>query len=85
MQGLDLYNNQIGDTGMISLADALRKGALPKCTVLFLGGNQIGDVGMSALATVIGSGALPKCTTLMLSGNPGDSAPVEKAMEERKK
>jgi hypothetical protein len=83
MQGLDLYNNQIGDTGMISLADALRKGALPKCTVLFLGGNQIGDVGMSALATAIGSGALDKIKSIYLSETPGSSTPVDNALRER--
>ena len=62
MQGLDLYNNQIGDTGMISLADALRKGALPQLQELYLGGNSIGDVGLSALADVVSRGALAQCT-----------------------
>ena len=33
MQLLNLYDNQIGDTGMISLADALGKGALDKLKV----------------------------------------------------
>ena len=34
MQYLSLAGNKIGDAGMISLADALGKGALPKCTVI---------------------------------------------------
>jgi Ran GTPase-activating protein (RanGAP) involved in mRNA processing and transport len=36
MQHLDLYDNQIGDTGMISLADALGKGALASLRELHL-------------------------------------------------
>jgi hypothetical protein len=47
--------------------------------------NQIGNAGLTALAKAVESGALPKCTILMLDGNPGDSAPVTKAMKERKK
>ena len=62
MQGLDLYNNQIGDTGMISLADALRKGALPQLETLSLSRNVIGDIGISALASACASGALDHLT-----------------------
>ena len=36
MQFLNLDGNQIGDTGMISLADALGKGALPQLETLYI-------------------------------------------------
>ena len=63
LQRLYLGNNQIGNDGMRSLADALAKGALPQLQKLFLSNNQIGDEGMAALADAIkpvsagGSGA----------------------------
>ena len=45
MQLLNLYDNQIGDTGMISLADALGKGALASGARIFLGGNSVTETG----------------------------------------
>ena len=39
MQVLQLQYNQIGDAGMSALADALGKGALPKCTTIAMDGN----------------------------------------------
>ena len=52
--------------------------------VLGLGENKIGDPGMIKLSESIGKGALPKCTSIYLFGNPGDEAPVQKALRERK-
>ena len=63
-QLLFLNNNNIGDDGMRSLADAFAKGALPQLQKLILSRNQIGDEGMAALADAIkpvsagGSGAM---------------------------
>ena len=79
MQLLNLEGNQIGDTGMISLADALGKGALAALETLDLRLNAIGDAGMSALAKAItpgpnGKGALPQLGKLFLGSNKiGDS------------
>ena len=36
---LDLNDNQIGDDGVAALASALRGGALPSCTAVYLYGN----------------------------------------------
>ena len=73
MQVLELGSNQIGDTGMISLADALGKGALPNLKQLVLGnvlgGNNIGDEGMKALAEAVSKGALAALETLGLGDN----------------
>ena len=85
MQVLALGGNQIGDTGMIPLADALGKGALPQLKELNLYKNQIGDVGMQALAGAVSKGALASLENIELAGNPGNAAPVDKALRERKK
>ena len=74
MQVLNLHGNQIGDTSMISLADALGKGALAQLNGLFLSDNQISDAGLSALAKAItpgpsGKGALPQLKKLYLHYN----------------
>jgi hypothetical protein len=47
--------------------------------------NQIGDAGLTALAKAVESGALDKIESIFLSGNPGNSAPVDNALKERKK
>ena len=52
-QDLRLGNNKIGDAGMISLADALGKGALPSLKQLFLHGNQISDDGFATLMPLL--------------------------------
>ena len=52
---------------------------------LSLIGNKIGDAGLTALAKAVESGALASLETIWLHENPGDSAPVHKALEERKK
>ena len=53
--------------------------------VLELGGNQIGDAGLTALAKAVESGALDNIASIYLSRNPGNSAPVDNALKERKK
>ena len=58
MQELYLNNNKIGDPGIIALADALGKGALPALQELSLSYNQIGDTGMAAFAGAVSKGAL---------------------------
>ena len=63
-QELSLVANRIGDTGMISLAYALGKGALAQCTYIDLGANQIGDAGLSALGGALSSGTLASLKTL---------------------
>ena len=52
---------------------------------LYLNNNQIGNPGMIKLSEALGKGALPKCTFIDLRGNLGSSAPVDKALRERKK
>ena len=85
MQVLHLFNNKIGDVGLQAFADALGKGALASLEVLFLENNQIRDAGLSALAEAVGKGALDNITSIYLSRNPGNSAPVDNALKERKK
>ena len=74
LKELSLFRNQIGDTSMISFADALGKGALAALETLELRINAIGDAGMSALAKAItpgpnGKGALPQLKELNLYYN----------------
>ena len=52
---------------------------------LRLSDNKIGDAGLTALAKAVESGALASLERVVLDGNPGDSAPVDKALRERKK
>ena len=64
---LQLSNNEIGDSGVKALADAVSSGALASLEKLSLFQNAIGDEGMSALAKAItpdkdGMGALDKLT-----------------------
>ena len=49
MQLLNLNGNQIGDTGMISFADALGKGALAPGAQIFLQGNNATETGKQAM------------------------------------
>ena len=85
MQKLSLYNNKISDAGLTALAKAVESGALASLAVLDLQANQIGDAGVSALADAVGKGALDKIQSIYLQGNPGNSAPVDNALRERKK
>ena len=49
MQYLALGKNQIGDTGMISLADALGKGALAPGAKVYLNNNSATETGKQAM------------------------------------
>ena len=53
--------------------------------VLHLFNNKIGDVGLQAFADALGKGALENITSINSSRNPGNSAPVDNALKERKK
>ena len=69
-----------GDTEIKALAVVL-----PLCrqlTQLQVHINSFGDAGMIALAGA--SGALDKIPSILLYGNPGNSAPVDKALRERR-
>ena len=74
-QVLYLNGNQIGDTSMISLAEALGKGALASLETLSLQLNRIGNDGLTAFAKAIkptsdnASGALPQLKKLQLYTN----------------
>ena len=68
-QLLNLADNNIGDDGMRSLADAFAKGALKNVLSVDLARNQIGDAGCTALAEACASGALENCQSLLLGGN----------------
>ena len=66
---------------MISLSEALGKGALASLKGLSLQRNQIGDIGMSALASACANGALPKCTTITVFDNSA-SAEAQQAVKD---
>ena len=69
-QELYLNRNQIGDKGMISLSDALGKGALASLKTLVLDENKIGDDGLKALAEACrAKGALASLRELALERN----------------
>ena len=82
---LDLKGNKISDEGMKAFSSALSSGALGSLQTLGLYGNRIGDVGMQSFASAVASGALPNVQNVYLTGNPGNGAPVEKALAERRK
>jgi len=68
-EGLWLIQNYIGDEGVMALADACTRGAIPNLRELYLGQNNIGNAGISALAQACVSGALTRLTELHLSNN----------------
>ena len=49
MQELYLHYNQIGDAGLSALADALGKGALPKCTYIDVDENPASEEALQAV------------------------------------
>jgi Ran GTPase-activating protein (RanGAP) involved in mRNA processing and transport len=53
VQKLDLYDNQIGNNGAISLAGMIRLSSCSGITSLFLSKNRISATGTSALATAL--------------------------------
>jgi Leucine-rich repeat (LRR) protein len=69
LQLLSLSDNQIGDSGMQTLAAACGSGAMVNLIELDLKYNQIGDAGMAALSTALGNGALPQLQELFLDSN----------------
>ena len=66
MQELHLYKNQIGDTGLSALAEAVGEGALASCRHLILNNNHVGDIGLSALAEACASEALASLKEIMV-------------------
>ena len=66
---LDIWGNTIGDTGMISLSEAISNGALGALQKLFLYENQIGDAGMVEFSRAIASGSLRALEYLDLANN----------------
>ena len=67
---LHLCDNQIGDAGCSSLADACAKGALAQLHILHLEINQIGDAGCSSLADACTKGAMAQLTHLYIDLQP---------------
>ena len=57
MQVLGLSHNKIGDPGITALADALGKGALPKCTTIGMDGNPASAEAKQAVKDAIASRA----------------------------
>ena len=76
---LNLSSNNIGDQGMIALADAFGKGALAQLQLLDLRCNKVGDVGLSSLANALGKGALPALVDIHLSVGATDATLAKKA------
>ena len=81
MKRLRLDSNQIGDTGVTSLANACASGALANLETLDLRHNNIGDVGCTALASAVGEGALPALTHLKIDNNPASFEARQAAMD----
>ena len=69
---MNLYNNKVGDDGMVAFANAIEptsenpRGALPLLRELRLISNAIGDYGMIAFAEAVRSGALGSLRSLYL-------------------
>ena len=52
-----LFENQIGDAGISTLAGAIASGSMANLRILRLDSNEIVDTGMSALAGTTASGS----------------------------
>ena len=61
-----LYNNNIGDHGMIAFSSAIASGSLRALRDFYLYSNQIGDEGMKAFSAAISSGSLPSIQELVV-------------------
>ena len=59
-------DNDIGDAGLIALAAAFAKGALPNLKYLGLTGTKIRDEGLKALMAAAGGGGLPMLEELRI-------------------
>ena len=81
LEELFLYHNQIGDAGVMALAEAAGKGTLPQLKELYLRGNQIGDAGVMALAEAAGKGTLTQLKGLSLGRNSTISEQAQEALE----
>ena len=81
LEKLFLYDNQIGDAGVMALAEAAGKGTLPQLETLKLRYNQIGDAGVMALAEAAGKGMLPQLKSLELDGNSTISQQAKDALK----
>ena len=55
MQELYLSNNKIGDAGLQAFADALGKGALPKCATIVVFRNPASGAAQQAVKNAIAS------------------------------
>ena len=55
MQVLALHRNQIGDAGLSALAEAVGKGALPKCTTITTFSNPASNEAQQAVKDAIAS------------------------------
>ena len=82
---LHLGFNQITDDGFATLMPFLKKGGRLSNLTEFSIGSGVTDKGMKEFADILSSGALAQCTYISLFGNPGNSAPVDDALEKRKK
>ena len=72
MKNIYLSNNDIGDEGVVALADACSThDALPRLKKLWLQRNSIGDAGLTALAKACNDGALAECLYIGLDDNRG--------------
>ena len=67
LQQLNVYG--VGDGGALAVAEALRRGAMPKMVILMLPQGSIGSAGYAALAGAIGDGMVPELRMLELRGN----------------
>lgn len=67
---LDLHANQIGDAGVIALAETCANcKKLPKLKELDLSDNEVGDAACASLASALSKGALPSVHKLSLGCN----------------
>jgi hypothetical protein len=81
---LNLKGNQVGDDGLVALAETCARAEIA-CHNLVLAANKIGDKGLVAFAEAVTRGALHGCTHLNVSANQiGDTGmrALAKALEE---
>lgn len=69
LKELKLWENHIGDAGMIEFSRVIASGSLRNLEKLWLNDNEFGNSGVSALAGAIANGSLDKLTFLNLNNN----------------
>ena len=82
LEGLDFFNNPLGDEGLAALvappppagAPPPTTGGLAQLTELYLDYTQVTDAGFATLAAALNSGALPALEKLALQGIPASAA-----------